>query len=166
MAPVLPELKAFLQDTPFFGGLSDASLGILIPMLIERSFDVADIVVKEGEGGRSMFIVHSGELAVTTRTATERSMRLNTLKAGDFFGEMTLIAMESRSASVVVERRSVLFELTAQSLYAFYKADVHAYVLILQNMNRELCRRLRQADGRVVSALDNEPVLNKRMEQP
>lgn len=166
MAPALLELKAFLKDTPFFGGLTDASLDILIPLLVERFFDVGDIVVREGEAGRSMFIVRSGELAVTTQTATARSLRLNTLKAGDFFGEMTLIAMENRSASVVVERRSVLLEISARSLYAFYKADVHAYVLILQNINRELCRRLRHADGRVVSALDEKSVLTASMEQP
>lgn len=166
MAPVLPELKAFLQDTPFFGGLSDASLDILVPMLVERSFDVADVVVKEGEAGRSMFIILSGELTVTTRTAGEGSVRLNTLGPGDFFGEMTLIAMENRSASVVVERRSVLFELSARSLYAFYKADVHGYVLILQNINRELCRRLRHADGRVVSAVDDPSALVARSGRP
>jgi len=38
--------------------------------------------------------------------------------------------------------------LTAPKLYACYKADIHAYVIILQNINRELCRRLRRADDR------------------
>jgi len=43
----------------------------------------------------------------------------------------------------------VLYELTARNLYAYYKADIHAYVIVMQNINRELCRRLRRADRRI-----------------
>jgi CRP-like cAMP-binding protein len=70
------------------------------------------------------------------------------LEPGDFFGEMTLIEMQNRSATVVAESPTVLYELTARKLYAFYKADIFAYVIVLQNVNRELCRRLRRADRR------------------
>ena len=48
---------------------------------------------------------------------------------------------------------AVLYELTAKNLYAYYKADMHAYVIVLQNVNRELCRRLRRADDRVAELL-------------
>ena len=65
MALSSPDLKAFLVATPFFGGLSDASLDLLISMLVERRFEVGATVVAEGETGRSMYIVHSGELVVS-----------------------------------------------------------------------------------------------------
>ncbi len=39
MAVSSPDLKAFLVATPFYGGLSDASLDLLISMLAERRFD-------------------------------------------------------------------------------------------------------------------------------
>ena len=71
------------------------------------------------------------------------------LGAGDFFGEMTLIEMHNRSATIVAERPVGLYELTARSLNTCYKTDIHAYVMIIQNINRELCRRLRQADHRI-----------------
>ena len=64
MAVSSPDLKAFLVATPFFGGLSSASLDLLISMLVERRFDVGATVVAEGEPGRSMYIVYSGELVV------------------------------------------------------------------------------------------------------
>ena len=78
-----------------------------------------------------------------------RSIRMSDLGPGDFFGEMTLIEMQNRSATVVAETATVLYELTARNLYTCYKADIHAYVLVMQNINRELCRRLRRADGRI-----------------
>jgi CRP-like cAMP-binding protein len=149
-----PELKAFLVATPFFGGLSDASLDLLISMLVERRFGLGASIVAEGVPGRSMYIVHSGELVVSKIAASGRVIRMTRLGPGDFFGEMTLIEPQSRSATVVAETSTVLYELTARSLYAYYKADIHAYVMVMQNINRELCRRLRRADNRIVELAD------------
>ncbi|MGJ5024292.1 Crp/Fnr family transcriptional regulator [Bradyrhizobium oligotrophicum] len=149
MAVSSPDLKAFLLATPFFGGLLDASLDLLVSMLVERRFDKGAVVVAEGEAGRSMFVVHSGTLEVSERLETGAAIHMSRLEPGDFFGEMTLLDMQNRSATVVAEAPTVLYELTAQKLYVFYKADIHAYVIVLQNINRELCRRLRRADARI-----------------
>jgi len=154
MAVSSPDLKAFLVATPFFGGLSDASLDLLISMLVERRFDGGATVVEEGEPGRSMYIVHSGELVVSKLGESGRAVRMAGLGPGDFFGEMTLIEMQNRSATVVSESPTVLYELTAQNLYTYYKADIRAYVMVLQNINRELCRRLRRSDDRVARLAD------------
>ena len=98
MAVSSPDLKAFLVATPFFGGLSDASLDLLISMLVERRFDVGATVVAEGEPGRSMYIVHSGELVVSKLGESGRVIRMTGLGPGDFFGEMTLIDRRLRCA--------------------------------------------------------------------
>src|ERR1700722_9306625 len=124
MAVSSPDLKAFLLATPFFGGLSDASLDLLVSMLVERRFDVDAAVVAEGEPGRSMFIVHSGELVVSKRLDSGRVVRMSSLNPGDFFGEMTLIEMQNRSATVIAQTPTVLYELTAKKLYTCYKADI------------------------------------------
>ena len=152
-----PDLKAFLLATPFFGGLSDGSLDLLMSMLVERRFEAGSTVVAEGEPGRSMFIVKSGRLAVSKRASSGRAIPISVLHPGDFFGEMTLIEMQNRSATVVADAPTVLYELTAKNLYACYKADIHAYVIVLQNINRELSRRLRRADDRFARrAADND----------
>jgi CRP/FNR family cyclic AMP-dependent transcriptional regulator len=149
MAVSSPDLKAFLLATPFFGGLSDASLELLVSMLVERRFDAGATIVAEGEPGRSMFIVQSGQLLVSKLADSGRVVRMAGLEPGDFFGEMTLIEIQNRSVTVAAESPTVLYELTARNLYTCYKADIHAYVMVIQNINRELCRRLRRADNRI-----------------
>jgi CRP-like cAMP-binding protein len=149
-----PDLKAFLVSTPFFGGLADTSLDVLVSMLVERRFDVGSNIISEGEPGRSMYIVHAGELIVSKLGNSGRVIKMAGLGPGDFFGEMTLIEMQNRSATVVAKSRTVLYELTASNLYAYYKADIHAYVMVMLNINRELCRRLRQADNRIAEFVD------------
>src|ERR1700693_6629300 len=101
-----------------------------------------------------MFVVHSGELVVSKLGDLGRVIRMAGLEPGDFFGEMTLIELQNLSATVVAESPTVLYELTAQNLYTYYKADIHAYVMVMQNINRELCRRLRRADDRIAELED------------
>ena len=149
-----PDLKAFLIATPFFAGLSDADLDLLVSMLVEHRLDAGATVVTEGETGRSMYVVHSGELSVSKLGDSGRPIRVAGLGPGDFFGEMTLIEPHSRSATVITESPTVLYELTARNLYTYYKADIHAYVMVMQNINRELCRRLRGADDRIAKLAD------------
>jgi CRP/FNR family transcriptional regulator, cyclic AMP receptor protein len=149
MAVSSPDLKAFLVSTPFFGGLSDASLDFLISMLVERRFEAGATVVAEAEPGRSMYIVRSGELVVSKLGESGHVIHMTRLGPGDFFGEMTLIGVQNRSATVVAESSIVLYELTARNLYAYYKADIYSYAMVMQNINRELCRRLCRADNRI-----------------
>jgi CRP/FNR family transcriptional regulator, cyclic AMP receptor protein len=91
---------------------------------------------------------------VHKQSGSGRTVPISRLGPGDFFGDMTLIEIQPRSASVVAETPAVLFELSAASFFALYEADIHAYAMVLQNMNREMCRRLRRANYRITELAD------------
>ncbi len=150
----MSELEAFLTRTPFFGGLPPDTLGVLVRMLTERTYPKGSKVFAEGEQGRAMYVVHSGELVATQAGESGGTVRLMRFFEGDFFGETTLIEMQPRPFSVLVERDARLWELTTRDLYELYRQDVKGYVLVLQNINRELCRRLRRAGNRITEFAD------------
>jgi CRP/FNR family cyclic AMP-dependent transcriptional regulator len=147
-------LKAFLTRTPFFGGLDDAALERVVAMLRARSHSVGEAIFREGETGRSMYVVESGELVAMQSGSSGHPVKLMRFGPGDFFGETTLIEMQPRPFSVLVEQPARLHELTNMDLYQLYRQDVKAYVLVLQNINRELCRRLRRAGDRITQFAD------------
>ena len=141
-------LKEFLARTPFFGGLDDRSLDLLIGMLDARAAGAGEVVFREGDVGRSMYIVGTGDVVALQGDETQR-VKLMRFRQGDFFGETTLIEMQPRPFSAVAESPSQLYELTGRRLYELYQRDIRAYVMVLQNINRELCRRLRAASARL-----------------
>jgi CRP-like cAMP-binding protein len=151
----MSELKDFLSRTPFFGGLPAPTMDLLVGMLVERTYKAGAEVFKEGDTGRSMYVVHSGELVANQSGGSGGTVRLMRFFEGDFFGETTLIEMQPRPFSVLVERDARLWELTNQNLYQLYQKDVKGYVLVLQNINRELCRRLRRAGNRITEFADD-----------
>ena len=155
MSGPVQELKEFLVRTPFFGGLDDPALERIIGMLVKRNFPAGATVFRMGEQGRSMYVVQSGALLASTRGDSGRPVRLMRFAPGDFFGETTLIEMQPRPFTALVEEPAVLFELTNMDLYRLYQQDVNAYVMVLQNINRELCRRLRAASARLTQIADS-----------
>ncbi|HEU4613118.1 MAG TPA: cyclic nucleotide-binding domain-containing protein, partial [Kofleriaceae bacterium] len=75
------------------------------------SHDVAPgtVVIQEGEEGRGLFVVLSGELDVS-RGAADGATLLGTLKTGDVFGEMSILRNARTTATVVATRpATVLF---------------------------------------------------------
>lgn len=142
-------IKEFLIRTPFFGGLDDAGLDRIIAMLHESAFKSGTLVFKEGESGRSMYVIARGEIVQCRTGEGGHQVKLVRLHEGDFFGETTLIEMQPRPYSAQVARDATLYELTNMDLYKLYREDVKSYVMVLQNINRELCRRLRKADTRI-----------------
>ena len=150
----MSELKEFLSRTPFFGGLQPETMDRLVKMLVERSYKSGAEVLRQGEQGKSMYVVHSGELVANQVGGSGGTVRLMRFFEGDFFGEMTLIEMQPRPFTVVAERDARLWELSNLDLYRLYREDVKGYVLVLQNINRELCRRLRRAGNRITEVAD------------
>src|SRR5258707_12302593 len=81
-------------------------------------------------------------------------VRLLMMSAGEHFGVTNLIDMEPRPFSCFAEKDSLLYELTNADLYQLYKQNCKTYLLLLQNINRELCRRLHKAASRIATLED------------
>ncbi len=145
--------KDFLRSIALFGGLGDASLERIQGMLAQHLFPRGAIVCSEGERGRSMYVVSSGEVEVRRANSSGAQIPIVRLGPGEFFGEMTLVEIQPRAATVVVTEPATLYAMTNRDLYALYLEDQNAYVLVLQNICRQLARRLRKADARIAELL-------------
>ena len=146
-------LITFLRSVPVLGGLEGHSLENLIDLLEERSFKPGESIFNEGELGRTMYVLREGEVEVSRKSESGKKTVIVELGPGETFGEMTLVELQPRSATVVATKRCVTYSLTNMDLYHLYQRDNYAYVIILQNICRMLSRRLRKADGRIVEFL-------------
>jgi CRP/FNR family transcriptional regulator, cyclic AMP receptor protein len=143
-------LKEFLARTPFFGGLAGTPVfDRLADLLRDKEIKKGEVLLREGDTGKSMYIVRSGALYATRKCEDGSDVRMLLFRPGDFVGVTTLIEMEPRPFTITAERDTQLLELDSKDLYQLYKQDLKAYVLVLQNINRELVRRLRKAGARI-----------------
>jgi CRP-like cAMP-binding protein len=140
-----------LQRMPVFGGIRADVLEFLLgqcPIVVVRA---GQFFFREGAAADSMFVLEAGSVEVLKSWRNEE-YRLHTLGPGDCFGEMALMDLMPRSASVraVEDCRAIL--VSAGSLLKVYERDLEQFAMIQMNMGREVSRRLREADERLFRA--------------
>ena len=146
-APAPRARREQLRDIGLFGGLSDAAIDQLVAELETARVEAGTFVLREGEVAREMFVVLGGELEVLKRGAHGAEARVAMLGPGDWVGEMSIIDVMPRSATVRALAPSLLLKITAEDLDKLYRRDIKSYALFVLNIARELSRRLRVADG-------------------
>ncbi len=148
-APPTPKLNPdHLKDIGLFGGLSDETLATLASELPTSRIEAGEIVVEEGDMSTQMFVVVAGELEVIKKGESGGDVRVAVLGPGDWFGEMSIIDVQPRSASVRAVAPTLVMSITAEHVESLlYRRNVKDYALFIMNIARELSRRLRVADG-------------------
>jgi CRP-like cAMP-binding protein len=134
-----------LQRMPIFGAISDDALEFLLAQARNVEFRKDEFLFRENDPANSMFVLEAGRVAVF-KSWHKREMLLRHLGVGDCVGEMALMDLYPRSASVRAVEPTSAIELSSADLHRLYEHDVEQFALIQMNIGREVCRRLRVMD--------------------
>jgi CRP-like cAMP-binding protein len=96
-----------LQHVPLFAGLERKELEQIADSMHERRFSAGDTVVQEGAGGAGFFVIDQGEADVTVG-----DQHVNTIRAGDYFGEIALLTGSERTATIVARSDMLCYGMT------------------------------------------------------
>lgn len=131
-----------LHDVPLFAGLKDDDLARLALVLTNKNYPKDSVVVSAADPGDALYIVISGNVKVSLWSDSGREIILSTLSDGAFFGEMSLVDGEPRSANVTCLGPSKILRLARKDFLQL----VRQYPSIAINVMTEMCERLRRAD--------------------
>lgn len=130
--------------------LSNQELDCIAGMSQRRSFRAGSLVFEEGELGESLFVIISGDIEVVRRDGHGDARVIATLGPPEFFGEMSLLDKEYRSATVRAKTDAELLQLTAGDLTSFRAQYRDGFTFVVMNIARVLSTRLREANARFV----------------
>ena len=134
-----------LHGMPIFGAIRDDALHFLLEQAREVAVPAGECFFRENDQATSMFVLEAGS-AVVIKGWQGNDITLHRLGAGDCFGEMALMDLFPRSASVRAVDDCQAIELTAGDLLRLFERDAEQFALIQMNIGREVCRRLRATD--------------------
>lgn len=137
-----------LQSMPIFGGLRQDTLEFLVDHANTVRLSPGELFFREGDDAVSMFVLERGKVAVAKLRGREEHL-LKHLSQGDCFGEMALLDLYPRSASVMAVEPCEAIEIPSSTLLKLYEHDLEQFTIIQMNMGREISRRLRAADKRL-----------------
>jgi CRP-like cAMP-binding protein len=136
----------FLAQIPIFGGLPERVLARIIDVSRLVCVSAGTELFREGEPARSMFVVSEGELEICKRGRNGAEFCLAVLRRGDCVGEMSLIDIQPRSATVRAVGAAALCVVDQAEIAKLFRTDLEVYTLLVLNIAREISRRLRSAD--------------------
>lgn len=99
-----------LSAVDIFAPLSVEETGMLAHAAVRHVFAPGETVIRAGDEGSSMFVVHNGRVQVQI-SENGRPRPVATLNEGDFFGEMALFTGEPRTANVVALEETEVLEI-------------------------------------------------------
>jgi CRP/FNR family transcriptional regulator, cyclic AMP receptor protein len=132
-APVVEMLEKSL----LWAGLSKKDLKAIVKLSKERTYETGHVIVQKGEGGVGFYLILEGTVEIRSDGTT-----IAKLGPGQFFGEMSVIDNQPRSADVVAIEPSRCLILSAWSFNALISENPKIALRMLQ----EFVRRLRSTN--------------------
>lgn len=138
-------LAPVLRRVPLLAELSDAEIARLSDLARERSYPRNSVILFEDDPGDALYVVISGLVKVVLIGEDGREVILSVLKEGDFFGEMSLIDDQPRSAHVIAMEDSNLLVMRRED----FQHRLREAPGVALGMLRAMSHRLREADEKI-----------------
>ena len=139
----------FLKYIPLFSELSDDDLREIVKLAVRQVYKKDNMILIEEEIGSTMFIILDGRVKISRISDDGREVILSILSEGDFFGEMSILDGQNRSANVVTLEDSKIMVIRREDFLQM----LHDYPQIAINLLKELAQRLRRSDAQIKSVV-------------
>ena len=146
-----------LRGVNLFAELDDAALEHLANLARHSYFDDGEVLVRQGELGDSLFVIERGRVSVSAASSEidTAEIQLASMEAGAFFGEISLLTGEPRSATVKADGGCEVLELSKEHLAPLLQRDPRLAELMAAAVVARQARSAAQIEDR-----------RKRLEEP
>jgi CRP/FNR family transcriptional regulator, cyclic AMP receptor protein len=127
-----------LAEVPFFALLDDQERAMLAERLDLVTVPAGQVLYNAGDPGDSIYVVRSGEVEIFFKNDTGDRIVLETARAGDFFGETSLMDGGPRTASAVVRLDLEALVVDRGDLDAFFQLRPAAALDLLAASGRRV----------------------------
>lgn len=117
-----------------------------------KEFPKGEVLFREGEAGKEMFVLQSGKIAISKRVRDAEKV-LATLGPGEFFGEMSIISNKPRNATATVSEDAKLLVIDPKTFEGMIRGNSEIAV----RMIKKLADRLSEADEQIENLLHSDP---------
>lgn len=138
-----------LRKIFLFSDLKDSSLRSILECCREVEFSKSKLIVSENAPGDSLYVITEGTVKVSVISPDGKEIILTTLQNGEFFGEMSLLDGEPRSANVIAIAKTKTLILDRDSFLTriIPNKDIAAAILTVMS------QRLREANEKIASLI-------------
>ncbi len=135
-----------LKRIPMFSELQRHELRQIERLVHHRSYRSGEVIFWEDEPGVGMYIVQQGEVGIYKDYGKPGQREVERMQAGDFFGEMALLAGDFRQATAVADGETLLLSLIHPEMFDLFDRKPHLGIKLLAFLAAVVAQRLRKSD--------------------
>lgn len=143
------DVTELLAKIHIFAGLQPAHLRRIAAVGLREQHAAGDVVFAEGTAGDKMYLILSGAVRISRQVPGMGEEALAVLRAGDYFGEMSLVDDSPRSADARAHEATELLVLKKEDLDDLLFVDRDLAYELLWNFVRTLTSRLRDTNDKM-----------------
>jgi CRP-like cAMP-binding protein len=130
---IVVEKMLFLRYVPLFANMATSELTQVATMAREVTFPSGCRIIQQGDHGDHMFLIVEGEVLIQRGDTP-----VKTLRPRDFFGEMSIIDGEARSASAVAQTDCLLLRIDKDDFQGLLSTYNSAAISVVRALNQRL----------------------------
>ena len=138
-----------LSEIDLFQGLPRPHFERVMTIGVEKDYKKNDTIFAEGDVGETFYMILEGAVRISRIVPGMGEEALAVLREAAYFGEMSLIDDEARSATALVHESCKLFEMSRRDLEDLLFVDRDLAYELLWNFVRTLSRRLRATNDKM-----------------
>ena len=142
-----------LQKSRLFEGLLPEEIEMLAELTQQKDYKAGETVFEQGDVGDSLDLLVEGEVDVIRKRSDGSEHVIAVLEAPNFFGEMSLIDKEYRSATIRARTAAIMLRLTNENLHSFARVYKNGFTLVVINIARVLSSRLRETNEKLAAKM-------------
>lgn len=132
-----------LREVPLFSEMDENEVAGIRDIMEVMKFKAGQVIIREGETGDLFYVITEGQVEVIIRDAAGSDVILHEAGPGDFFGELSMLTNEPRSARIRAVEDVTTLVLERDEFFNFLRSHTHAAIDVLV----ELGGRLRENDA-------------------
>lgn len=132
-----------LREVPLFSEMDENEVAGIRDIMEVMKFKEGQVIIREGETGDLFYVITEGQVEVIIRDAAGSDVILHEAGPGDFFGELSMLTNEPRSARIRAVEDVTTLVLERDEFFNFLRSHTHAAIDVLV----ELGGRLRENDA-------------------
>jgi CRP/FNR family transcriptional regulator, cyclic AMP receptor protein len=148
-----------LREVPLFSEMDEQEVSGIREIMEEMKFKAGQVIIREGETGDLFYVITEGRVEVIIRDASGSDVVLHEAGPGDFFGELSMLTNEPRSARIHAVEDVTTLALERDEFFAFLRRHTHAAIDVLVELGgrlRENDRVLRSMVSRNVNEVEED----------
>ena len=131
-------LQDVISSIPFFSFLDELERKKLMDTATLRGFSGGEMIMRQGDPGRSIYVVLNGRIRVCKRDHYGNQLELAILRESEFFGEISFLTGQPSPANVRAVDKSMLLELSYTSMREVVKDNVKVQKVLLEYYRKRL----------------------------